>query len=217
MSGDVVDVKRLERHLYLPPTKPGIVDVPEMTFLAVDGEGDPNDSASYAETIEILYGLAYTIKMSKKGDHQPDGYVDFVVPPLEGLWCIDDPATAFDGLALVDKEQLTWTSMLRVPAFVTDDVLAWAKERLGAKKRDLNLDRAYLHTYTEGLCTQIMHIGPYDTEPASVALMDELAAAEGYVTDFENGRRHHEIYLSDPRRVAPEKMKTVVRHPIRPV
>lgn len=210
-----IDFKKTEKALYSPGTKPEIVDVPPMTFIMVDGKGDPNTSEAYASAINVLYGLSYTIKMSKKSGTEPSGYFDYVVPPLEGLWSHADANFKGAGAVIADKNQLIWTSMIRQPDFVTQDAFEAAKEALAKKKPELDLSLARLETYHEGLCVQMMHIGPYDDEPATVAAMDAFAAENGYAIDIsDTGRRHHEIYLSDPRRTAPEKLKTVLRHPV---
>lgn len=209
---ETFDVKKALKELYVPPTRPTIVDVPEMTFLMVDGAGNPNDEeGEYARAIQALYSLTYTIKMSPKSGRAPDGYIEFVVPPLEGLW--EFPLEQFDGVH-VPKDALTWTSMIRVPEFVTAETLDWARGELARKGKDVDTSRARVETWTEGVCVQIMHVGPYDAEPASVARMHEWAQSQGYVVDLSPTRRHHEIYLGDPRRTAPEKLRTVVRHPV---
>ena len=207
------DVKKALRELYVPPTRPTIVDVPEMTFVMVDGAGDPNDEeGAYACAIQALYSLTYTIKMSPRVGSAPEGFFEFIVPPLEGLWTF--PLEQFDGVH-VPKDALIWTSMIRLPTFVTPEVLDWARAEVARKKKDVDTSRARLATLTEGLCVQIMHIGPYDTEPESVARMHAWAESQGYVVDLSEERRHHEIYLGDPRRTSPDRLKTVVRHPIR--
>jgi hypothetical protein len=196
---------------------PEIADVPEMVFIMVDGCGDPNTSAEYAAAVNVLYGLSYGIKMSKMGGVLPEGYFDFVVPPLEGLWSVDDESFVGGGAQIADKSKLRWTSMIRQPEFVTDAVFEGAKEILSKKKPDLDLSAARLENYTEGLCVQVMHIGPYDDEPETVAAMDRYAREAGYGMDISEARRHHEIYLSDPRKTAPEKLKTIIRHQLRRV
>ncbi|MCO5218429.1 MAG: GyrI-like domain-containing protein [Thermomicrobiales bacterium] len=208
-----LDFKKTQRSLYRPSTTPGIVDVPPMTFIMVDGAGDPNTSADYAASIEVLYGLSYTIKMSPKSGLLIPGFYDYVVLPLEGLWDVAD-ATFTGGVPVADKSLLRWTSMIRQPEFVTTHVFELAKTTLTAKKPGLDLSLARLEQFTEGLCVQAMHLGPFDEEPATISRMDVYAVEQGFRPDMANGRRHHEIYLSDPRRTAPEKLKTVVRHPI---
>ena len=208
---DKIDYKKTEKHLYLPKS-PAIVQVPEMVFFAVDGQGDPNTSPAYAEALQILYGLSFTVKMSKMGGEEPEGYFEYVVPPLEGLWWTEDPA--FDGKAPEDKDQFFWTSMIRQPDFVTEEIFRWAKEKLAKKKPDLDLSKARFWRWEEGLCAHLLHIGPYDAESVSIDCLESFIREQGYEQDISASRRHHEIYLGDPRRTAPEKMKTVIRHPV---
>jgi hypothetical protein len=207
------DVKKVLGEFYLPPTRPTIVDVPAMTFLMVDGAGDPNDEdGEYVRAVQALYSLAYTIKMSSRSGQAPEGFFEFTVPPLEGLWTF--PVEQFDGVH-VPKDALVWTSMIRMPEFVTAEVLDWARTEVARKKKDVDVSEVRVGTWTEGLCVQVMHIGPYDTEPESVVRMHEWAESQGYAADLSDVRLHHEVYVGDPRRAAPEKLKTVVRHPIR--
>jgi hypothetical protein len=205
-----IDFKKTQKELYRPGTKPTIVDVPSMRFFMVDGEGDPNTSAAYNAAIEVLYALSYAVKMSKLGTSQPEGYFDFVVPPLEGLW---DSYPGMD-TGHLDKSRLRWTSMIRQPDFVTPEVLEFAKASVTKKKPSLDLSLARFEIFSEGLCAQVMHLGSYDGEPATVAALDAFATESGYRLDFSDQRLHHEIYLGDPRKTAPEKLKTVIRHPI---
>lgn len=207
------DYKKEYKDLYQPKTKPSIIEIPEMIFIAIDGKGDPNTSDEYKEALEILYGLSFTIKMSKMNGTQPEGYFEYVVPPLEGLWSVDD--AKFDGANITDKSRFCWTSMIRQPEFVTEKVFENARNALAKKKREIDLSKARLITMTEGLCVQIMHKGTYDSEPESIAKMRAFAEKSGYIEDISDTRFHHEIYLSDPRRCAPENLKTVIRHPIR--
>ncbi len=207
------DYKKEYKDLYQPKTKPSIIEVPEMVFIAIDGKGDPNTSSEYKEALEILYGLSFTIKMSKMSGTQPEGYFEYVVPPLEGLWYVDD--AKFDGTNITDKSRFCWTSMIRQPEFVTEKVFENARNTLAKKKRELDLSRASLIKMTEGLCVQIMHKGAYDSETESIAKMREFAENNGYSEDISDTRFHHEIYLSDPRRCTPENLKTVIRHPVR--
>lgn len=207
------DYKKEYKDLYQPKTKPSIIEIPEMIFIAIDGKGDPNTSNEYKEALEILYGLSFTIKMSKMSGTQPEGYFEYVVPPLEGLWYVDD--AKFDGTNITDKNRFCWTSMIRQPEFVTEKVFENARNALAKKKRELDLSKARLITMTEGLCVQIMHKGTYDNEPESIAKIREFAEKSGYTEDISDTRFHHEIYLSDPRRCAAENLKTVIRHPIR--
>ncbi len=213
------DFKKEYKDLYLPKQKPMSIDIPAMTFIMVDGKGNPNGSKEYQEALETLYGLSYTIKMSKMGGRQPAGYFEYVVPPLEGLWWFE--GDTFDGTQKLVKEELLWTSMIRQPDFVTPEVFAWAVLELQKKKTELDGTKARLESMTEGLCVQILHVGPFDTEPESLAQMEQFVADNGYVNAISDRmasgqvRRHHEIYLGDPRKTAPEKMKTVLRHPIK--
>ena len=205
------DFKKEYKEFYLPPRKPGIITVPVMNFLAVRGSGDPNlEDGEYKQAINLLYGVAFTIKMSKMGDHRIAGYFDYVVPPLEGFWWQDGVA----GVDYARKADFQWISVIRLPDFVTRDEFTWAiGEATQKKKADFSAVE-YL-TIGEGLCVQCMHVGPYDDEPATVELMHDFAAEEGFALDITPTRHHHEIYLSDARRVAPEKLKTVIRHPVR--
>ncbi|MCR3956121.1 MAG: GyrI-like domain-containing protein [Gudongella sp.] len=206
------DFKKEYKSLYKPKNEPEIIDVPEMRFLMVEGSGDPNSSKSYEEAVQILYGLSYAIKMTKKNDTQPEGYFDFVVPPLEGLWWFDEDH--FSGEVKSRKDEFIWIMMIRQPDFVTPEVVERAKDILSKKKPELNLSRTRLVDHKEGLCSQIMHIGPYDDEPDTIARMEKHIRAEGYMTLMDGLRQHHEIYLSDPRKTAPEKLRTIIRHPI---
>ena len=205
------DYKKEYREFYLPKEKPEIITVPEMNYIAVRGEGDPNEpGGAYQAAIGLLYSIAFTIKMSKRGSHQIEGYFDYVVPPLEGFWRQD----GIDGFDLRRKETFQWISVIRLPDFVRQEDFAWAVAEAEKKKKQ-DFSRVEFLTVDEGLCVQMMHIGPFDAEPESVALMDAFVAAQGYENDFASGRQHHEIYLSGARRTAPEKWKTVIRHPIR--
>lgn len=205
------DYKKEYKEFYLPPKKPMLVKVPAMTFLAVRGHGDPNEEGgAYKDALEALYGVAYTIKMSKKSDHRIEGYFDFVVPPLEGFWWQDGVL----GVDYAHKEDFNWISAIRVPEFVTREEFEWAvAEAVAKKKRDFSM--VELLNIEEGLCVQCLHFGPYDDEPATVEAMRDFAEEQGYVEDFSDERLHHEIYLNDARRTAPEKLKTVIRHPVR--
>ena len=205
------DYKKEYKEFYLPPQKPTIVTVPPMHYLAVRGQGDPNaEGGAYQNAIELLYGIAYTIKMSKKTDHRIEGYFDYVVPPLEGFWW-QDGAQDID---YAHKENFHWISLIRLPDFVTKADFDWAIAE-ATKKKKTDFSKVEFLTYDEGLCVQCMHIGSYDDEPATVAKMHAFIEQEGYAPDITDQRFHHEIYLSDARRVAPEKLKTVIRHPIR--
>ena len=207
-----LDYKKEYKDLYQPAAKPSLIDVPEMIFIAVDGAGNPNTSPEYKAAMEMLYGLSFTIKMSKMDGSQPEGYFEYVVPPLEGLWYAD--GISFDGMNVTDKSKFKWISMIRQPEFVTEQVFEKAREKLAKKKPDLDLSKARLMKYTEGLCIQIMHKGAYDDEPRSIEMIKKFFAENGLTEDFSEGRFHHEIYLSDPRKCAPERLRTVIRHPV---
>ncbi len=205
------DFKKEYKEFYMPKNKPGIVSVPAMNYIAVRGKGDPNvEGGEYKQAIELLYGIAYTIKMSKKGDHQIEGYFDYVVPPLEGFWRQE----GVEGVDYAHKENFHWISVIRLPDFVTREDFDWAVKEAERKKK-ADFSKVEFWTYDEGLCVQCMHIGPYDDEPATVELMHTFMQEQGYVLDITDQRLHHEIYLSDARKAAPEKLKTVIRHPIR--
>ncbi len=205
------DFKKEYKEFYMPKGKPEIVTVPKMNYIAVRGKGNPNEEdGEYKKSIELLYGIAYTIKMSKKGDHKIEGYFDYVVPPLEGFWWQDD----VDGIDYGHKENFQWISVIRLPDFVTNADFDWAIEEATRKKK-MDFSKAEFLEIEEGLCVQCMHSGSYDGEPATVAAMDKFIADNGYENDISDTRRHHEIYLSDARKVAPEKLKTVIRHPIK--
>lgn len=205
------DFKKEYKEFYLPPKKPSVITVPPMNFIAVNGSGDPNEEdCAYKQSINLLYGIAFTIKMSKKGSHRIEGYFDFVIPPLEGFWWQE----GIQGVDYARKEDFEWTSVIRLPDFVTKDDFDWAVQEATSKKK-MDFSPVEFLTIDEGLCVQCMHIGPYDEEPATVDAMHAFISAQGYVLDFSDSRRHHEIYLSDARRVAPEKLRTVIRHPIR--
>ena len=207
------DVKKSLKALYAPTTTPTIIDVPPMTFIMVSGRGDPNTSQEYAHAIEILYGLSYSIKMSKITPDKPEGYFEYVVAPLEGQWWFEDDT--FNGSVLDRKDDFFWNAMIYQPDFVTAEVFETAKATLATKK-GLDSSPARLEVFTEGLCAQILHIGPYDDEPASLKVLEEFTTASGYRTDISGLRRHHEIYLGDPRKTAPEKLRTILRHPVAP-
>ncbi|MDR2913935.1 MAG: GyrI-like domain-containing protein [Tannerella sp.] len=203
-----LDFKKEYKDLYLPKDKPVLVDVPEMTFIMVDGRGAPLHD-EYHQAIEILYGLTFTIKMSKMSGKQPEGYIEYVVPPLEGLWwCNEAP---FD---LHQRDSWLWTSMIRQPDFVTPAVFEWAMEQCRKKKPATNFAKARLEKFTEGKCVQIMHVGPYSEEPATVEKLHAFISERGLKNMTGNVRKHHEIYLGDPRKTTPEKLKTVLRLPV---
>lgn len=206
------DYKKEYKEFYLPPAKPALVTVPPMNFIAVRGKGDPNiPDGEYQQAMSILYGIAFTIKMSKMGDHRIEGYFDYVVPPLEGFWWDESTGGEVD---YEHKERFCWISLIRLPDFVTRADFDWAVEEATRKKK-LDFSKAEFFTYNEGVCVQCMHIGSYDDEPATVEKMNAFLAEQGYSLDITPTRYHHEIYLSDARRVAPEKRKTVLRQPVK--
>ena len=205
------DYKKEYKAFYLPPKTPGIITVPAMSFLAMRGQGDPNEEGgTYKQAIGMLYAVAFTIKMSKMGKHKLEGYFDYVVPPLEGLWWQD----GIQGVDYARKKDFQWISLIRLPEFVTKEAFGWAVWEATEKKQQ-DFSAVEFFTWEEGLCVQCMHIGPYDDEPATVAAMEQYAKAQGYAADFGENRFHHEIYLSDARRCKPERLKTVIRQPVR--
>jgi len=205
------DFKKEYKEFYLPPAGPQIVTVPRANYLAVRGQGDPNEpDGEYQRSIGMLYAVAYTLKMSYKTEHRIAGFYEYVVPPLEGFWWQDGVV----GVNYAHKENFRWISVIRLPDFVTEEDLAWAIKE-AAQKKKTDCSKVELLSYDEGLCVQCMHIGPYDNEPATVSAMHEYMERQGYALDISDARLHHEIYLSDARKVAPEKRKTVIRHPIR--
>lgn len=205
------DYKKEYKEFYLPKEKPVIVTVPKMNYIAINGKGNPNEEdGEYSKALSILYSIAFTIKMSYKGDHKIDGYFDYVVPPLEGFWW----QKGIHGVDYRHKDEFNWISVIRLPDFVTQDEFEWAVNEAQTKKK-MDCSKAKFLTVDEGLCVQIMHIGPYDDELRSVALMNEYIEINGYVNDMNDHRKHHEIYLSDARRVASERLRTVIRHPIK--
>ena len=207
------DYKKEYKEFYLPKAKPEIVEIPAMNYLAIRGMGNPNEEGgAYKASIELLYALAYTIKMSKKGEHQIEGYFDYVVPPLEGFWWQE----GFGGFDYTRKDEFHWISVIRLPDFVQKADFDWAVAEATQKKKRAFSSVEFL-TIAEGLCVQMMHVGSFDEESSSVALMDQYLKEHGYENDFSPSRLHHEIYLSDARKVAPEKWKTVLRHPIKKI
>ena len=204
------DFKKEYKEFYMPKSTPGLVTVPRANYIAVRGKGDPNDEqGEYKAAIGMLYAVAYTIKMSKKGTREIEGFFDFVVPPLEGFWWQE----GVRGVDYSRKSDFCWISLIRMPDFVTQDDFGWAVSEASRKKK-LDLSKVELFTYDEGLCVQCMHIGSYDDEPRTVALMESFVADNGCRIDITDTRFHHEIYLSDARKVAPEKRKTVLRLPV---
>lgn len=205
------DFKKEYKEFYMPKNKPEIVAVPTANYIAVRGKGNPNEEGgAYQQAVSVLYAVAYTLKMSYKTDYKIEGFFEYVVPPLEGFWWQD----AVDGVDYSHKDTFNWISVIRLPEFVTKENFAWAVET-AEKKKKLDCSSAEFLTIDEGLCIQIMHHGPFDDEPATVALMDDFLAENGYENDISRIRLHHEIYMSDARKVVPEKWKTVIRHPIK--
>ena len=207
------DFKKEYKEFYMPKNKPELVNIPKMNYISVRGKGDPNEEGgAYQAAISVLYAVAYTIKMSKKGDRRIDGYFDFVVPPLEGFWWQEGR----EGVDHTQKDSFQWISVIRLPDFVTEEDFRWAVAE-AARKKKLDCSAAEFLTVEEGLCLQCLHTGPFDAEAETVARMDAWLEANGYRNDFSDTRLHHEIYLSDARKVPPEKWKTVIRHPVQKV
>ena len=204
------DFKKEYKEFYLPPKTPELIDIPSMNFAAVRGKGNPNEEdGEYKSSIGLLYGIAFTIKMSRLGSRKIEGYFEYVVPPLEGLWW----QKGVSGIDYSKKETFEWISMIRLPDFVTKEDFDWAVAE-ATKRKGLDFSRTEFFTYREGLCVQCMHVGPYDAEPATIEKMDAYAAERGYAVDIGASRFHHEIYLGDPRRCDETKLKTVIRHPV---
>ena len=205
------DFKKEYKELYMPKKQPEIVTVPKANYIAVRGKGNPNEEGSaYQQAVSILYAVAYTLRMSHNTDHRMEGFFEYVVPPLEGFWWQD----GIDGIDYSDKSTFNWISVIRLPDFVTPEDVDWAAQT-ASKKKHLDCSRAEFLSIDEGLCVQIMHTGSFDDEPATVGMMNEFLLHNGYENDFSCSRLHHEIYLSDARKVVPEKWKTVIRHPIK--
>ncbi len=207
------DFKKEYKEFYLPKNTPQIITVPKANYIAVRGQGDPNEEGgAYQQAISILYAVAYTLKMSYKTDYKIEGFFEYVVPPLEGFWWQDH----LDGADRSDKTAFNWISVIRLPDFVTKTDFEWAVQA-ATKKKKLDCSNAEFLTVDEGLCVQIMHLGAFDDEPATIAIMDEYLAQNGYENDLNERRLHHEIYMSDARKVASEKWRTVIRHPIKKI
>lgn len=207
----VYDFKKEMKELYAPKTAPSMVNVPRASYISMEGQGDPNqEGGAYQQAIAVLYAVAYTLKMSYKSEYQIPGFYQYVVPPLEGFWW----QPGVPGVDYANKAGFQWISLLRLPDFVRPEDFAWATEEASRKKK-LDCSGARMLTVNEDLCVQALHIGPYDTEPETVARMEQYLAENGYVNDISDTRRHHEIYLSDPRKTPPEKWRTVIRHPIK--
>lgn len=206
------DYKKEYKEFYMPKNRPSIVKIPKMNYIAVRGKGNPNEEdGEYKKSIGLLYAIAFTIKMSYKGDYKIEGYFDYVVPPLEGFWYQEGMKGTID---YNKKESLEFISLIRLPDFVTEKDFLWAKEE-ATKKKNTDFSKVEFFTYEEGLCVQCMHIGSYDEEPKTLELMHEFMKEKGYEMDITEKRYHHEIYLSDPRRVSVDRLKTVIRHPIK--
>lgn len=213
MKSMAFDYKKEYKEFYMPNNKPSIVEIPKMNYIAVRGSGDPNEeNGDYQSSLGLLYGIAYTIKMSYKGDHKINGFFEYVVPPLEGFWWQDGVC----GVDYTHKENFKFISLIRLPDFVTKEDFDWAIEEATRKKKQ-DFSRVEFFTYNEGLCVQCMHIGSYDTEPTTVNLMQKFAEENGYELDITDTRYHHEIYLSDPRACEKSKLKTVIRHPVKKI
>ncbi len=204
------DFKKEYKDLYMPKASPVIIDVPEMNYISVCGSGNPNDPAGeYQKALVMLYAVAYTLKMSYKTDYKIEGFFEYVVPPLESLWWTDNK----DSDNFTDKSAFQWIALIRVPDFVNNEDVEWAKKEV-LRKKDIDCSLLNFMSICEGVCAQIMHIGPYDEEPTSLAAIESFLHSNGFVKDINEKRRHHEIYLSDPRKCRPDKMKTVLRLPI---
>ena len=207
---EVMDYRKEYKDLYLPKKEPSLIKIPEMNFVAVNGQGSPNEpDGEYQKAVEVLYNIQYAIKMSKKGESTPDGYFDYVVPPLEGLWWLSDKKSDYK-----DKSKYKWISMIRLPEFVNKEVFNWARGEV-TKKKKINTENAYFFKFSEGLCVQCMHIGPFDNEPETLNQMDVFISENNLKKDLNDNRRHHEIYLSNFLKVDPAKMKTVLRIPVK--
>lgn len=205
------DYKKEFKEYYMPKSKPEIVEIPQMNYIAIRGKGNPNiENGEYQQAVAVLYAISYTLKMSYKGNYKIDGYVEYVVPPLEGFWWQE----GIDCVNYANKDEFNWISVIRLPDFIKREDFEWAKKEAQIKKK-IDCDKAEFLSIEEGLCVQIMHIGSYDTEPISVRMMDEYIKERGYEKDINNIRLHHEIYLSDPRKTDISKLRTVVRHPIK--
>ena len=205
------DFKKEYKELYLPKNKPQIVNVPKANYIAIRGQGNPNEEGgAYKKAIEVLYAVAYTLKMSYKTDYKIAGFFEYVVPPLEGFWWQD----GICGVDYSNKATFNWISVIRLPDFITKKDFDWAVKTASEKKK-IDCSKAEFLTIEEGLCVQIMHMGSFDDEPASLEKMDKYLKENGYEKDFSDTRLHHEIYLSDPRKTTPDKQKTVIRHPIK--
>ncbi|WP_321300441.1 GyrI-like domain-containing protein [uncultured Sphaerochaeta sp.] len=206
------DFKKEYRKFYLPKQQPSLITIPNLQFIAAEGDGDPNEEGGlYQQVVQQLYTVAYTLKMSYRSKYKIEGFFEYVVPPLEGLWFQKGPYQGFD---ITRKDLLTFISMIRIPDFIQEEDVEWAKEE-AFRKKGIDCSRVQYRTYTEGLCVQALHIGSYDSEQTTIESMHAYALQEGYIPDVSPTRLHHEIYLSDPRRSSVDTLKTVVRHPVR--
>ncbi len=209
----ILDYKKAFKELYSPKTVPSVIDVPKMKFIQINGKGNPNEEdGEYRKAVELMYSLSYAIKMSQKNGNAPKDYFEYVVPPLEGLWWFAD-GTEYD---MENKDKFCWISMIRQPEFLTDEVFEYAVNTV-RKKKGLDTDSARFVTFTEGLSIQCMHIGSFDDEPETLKQMRDYAALTGFEFDLSDTRRHHEIYLSDPRKIDVAKMKTILRYPVKKI
>ncbi len=205
------DFKKEYKEYYMPPNKPSILTIPKMNYVAIRGKGNPNQGGgAYEKAVVVLYAIAYALKMSYKTDYKIDGFFEYVVPPLEGFWWQDN----VQGVDYLNKNELNWISVIRLPEFITEKDFSWAIDVV-TKKKKIDCQKAEFLTIEEGLCVQMMHIGTYDDEPATITIMDEYISRNGYQNDINDARLHHEIYLSDPRKSDASKLKTIIRHPIK--
>ncbi len=209
---DKIDYKKIYKDLYLPKTEPTLIHIPEMKFIQIHGKGNPNDrNGEYPKAVETLYALSYGIKMMPRNGITPEGYFDYVVPPLEGLWWLEDDSDR----NFTQKSKFLWTSMIRQPDFVTEELFMEVLHKVSKKKPDLPILQCELVSFSEGLCVHCMHYGSFDEEQITVDKMDQYIKDHNLYYDFTNIRKHHEIYLSDPRKTAAAKLKTVIRHPVK--
>lgn len=205
------DYKKEYKEFYMPEARPEIIEIPQMNYIAVRGSGNPNEAdGDYSKAVGVLYAIAYTLKMSYKGNHKVNGFFEYVVPPLEGFWWQE----GVEGVDYTNKGTFQWISVIRLPDFITEEDFSWAVQE-AARKKNIDCSKAEFLLVKEGLCVQMMHIGAFDDEPATVAEMNQFLKEQGYNNDFSEQRLHHEIYLSDPRKTQMDKCKTVIRHPIK--
>ena len=207
------DFKKEYKEFYMPKNKPEIVTVPPMKYVAVRGVGDPNEKeGEYQKGIDALYAVSYMLKVNYKSDYRTEGFFEYVAPPLEGFWWQEGA----DEIDYENTAALRWISAIRLPDFVEEKNFMWAV-KIASEKKKTDCSIAELLTVEEGLCAQILHGGSFDSNPATIEtieIMDAFIRENGYVNDFREDRWHHEIYLSDARKIAPEEWKKVIRHPI---